>query len=168
MAPSTAVPMPSRTVRGGRHGSTRKGPGPTPHIASVWANAHQEWAGAHAPDAPRLAEVARRLLRPELLLGDVEEAADPERAVDQEPAQLGSGALGPPLQQVVAYPGHDEQIVEAAVDHLLEPVRHHEVVGFRNRLQHVLVHVVVEREHLLVERLPRVVLLEHALRRGGW
>ena len=44
-------------------------------------------------------------------------------------------------------------------------IRHHEVVALRHRLEHVAVQVVVEREHLLVERLPRVVLLEDAV--GG-
>ena len=89
----------------------------------------------------------------------------PTRAVDQEAAHLGGRAQRAPLQQVIDDALHDQQVVEAAVDHLLQAIRHHEVVALRHRLEHVAVQVVVEREHLLVERLPRVVLLEDAL--GG-
>jgi cellulose synthase/poly-beta-1,6-N-acetylglucosamine synthase-like glycosyltransferase len=68
---------------------------------------------------------------------------------------------------IINHTFQDQDVVASAVDHLLQPVGHHEVVALGHRLQHVLVHIVVEAEHLLVERLPRVVLLEDALGRLG-
>src|SRR5262249_7844760 len=44
----------------------------------------QVWPRSQSPLAERLAEIDLGLLQPELLLGDVPEPAEPERAVDEE------------------------------------------------------------------------------------
>ncbi len=78
----------------------------------------------------------------------------PKRAIDQEAAQFGAEPLPVPLQEVVRELRHHVDVVEPVADHLLEQVGHDEVVALGDGLEHELVDVVVEVEHLLVVRLP--------------
>src|SRR5881409_1495449 len=60
MAPSTALPIPSRTVSGSRSGKTRYGPGPEPQTASVCPKSSrlfsisQYFAASNSPPMPRV------------------------------------------------------------------------------------------------------------------
>src|SRR5438552_2257823 len=66
MAPSTALPIPSRTVRGSSNGKTRYGPGPEPQTASVCPKSSrlfsisQYFAASNSPPMPRVLLIRNR------------------------------------------------------------------------------------------------------------
>src|SRR5882724_3727227 len=123
-------------------------------------------AGAHAPDPQRLPEVFSALLESPVF-GRVEEAADAGRAVDQETGELAARSAPLALQQAVDHTRHEVDVFETVRDHDLEGLGHDQAVDLRDRLQDVPVGPPVELEHLLVESLPRVVVLVVARRARG-
>src|SRR6266542_1445206 len=128
---------------------------------------HQVGAGPDTPLAERLSEVGPLGLEGEFLLRDVEEAPHAQGRVDQETAHLDRRALQLPLQHLVHEALRHVQVGEGVVDHLLDDVGRDRVVRLRRRLEDALVEAVVEREDLLVELLPRVVLLDVVVRRSS-
>ena len=132
----------------------------------------EERTRADAVEAESLAEVFTALLDA-LVLRDVEQAADADRAVEQEAPELAHGAVELALEEAVHHARHEPDVVEAVRDHHLHAIGHDGVVPLRHRLEHVAVEPAVELEHLLVEVLPGVVLLVRRVglrergRRGG-
>src|SRR5213596_1853893 len=115
-------------------------------------------AGPCAPDAKRLAEVLAALLDLPVLRS-VEEPADAEGAVYQEPPDFTPRPPPLALEQVIDRARDEPDVVEAAGDQQLEGLRHDLVVDLRCRFQEVPVEPPVELEHPLVERLPGIVVL---------
>src|SRR5437879_4321702 len=114
--------------------------------------------GAGAPDPEGLAHIGRRPRLDTEARRGVDEAAEPEDRVDDKAAQLLAHVVEPPLEPRARDPA-DRPDVGGHVRHRpLGPVGHHRVVGPRDRLDDMRVQAVVEREGLLVETLPRVVL----------
>ena len=153
MAPSTPLPIPSRTVIGGISGKIRNGPGGNPHLPSVWPKStlvlkspNSCLAMSKSPPMPRVLLIRKR----------------PSSA--KKPFQFHCRMLFTSF-------GTTRMLSKPLPDHLLEHVGHEEVVALgATGLSEVLVEVVVEREHLLVELLPGVLLLdllEVGLRLGG-
>src|SRR3989441_4959364 len=113
--------------------------------------------GRDAPEAERLTEVFLARAEP----GDlarVEQPAETERAVEHEPGDFAQRAFPLSLEEAVDEPWHPRDVVDGVTDHDLRLLGHDSAVAAGDRLQRVLVHVVVEREHLFVERLPGIVL----------
>src|SRR5262249_45025646 len=107
------------------------------------------------PEAERLTEVFLAGFEPGALPGG-EQPADTEGAVEHKPGDFAQRAFPLPLEQAVDEPRHPRDIVDCVAEHDLHLLGHDRTVAAGDRLQRVLVHVVVEREHLLVERLPRI------------
>src|SRR3989454_2822333 len=113
---------------------------------------------SRAPDGQRLPEVLAALLDLPVLRG-VEQPADAEGAVDEEPRDFAPGATPLALEQAVGRTLDEPDVVEAVRDQHLKGLRHDLVIDLRGRLQEVAVESPVELEHPLVERLPGIVLL---------
>ena len=94
-----------------------------------------------------------------VVLGRIEQAADPGGAVDEEPAQLPARPAPLALEQAIHEARHEVDVVKAVGDEHLKRLRYDEHVGARHRLEHPAIDAAVEVEHLLVERFPGVVLL---------
>src|SRR2546422_7251022 len=114
--------------------------------------------GRDAPEAERLTEVFLARAEPGALAG-VEQPAETERAVEHEPGDCAQRAFPLSLEEAVDEPWHPRDVVDGVTDHDLRLLGHDSAVAAGDRLQRVLVHVVVEREHLFVERLPGIVLV---------
>src|SRR5690349_14845957 len=115
-------------------------------------------ARRHPPEPERLPEILPALLDAIVLRG-VEQATDPERAVDQEPRHLACRSEEFPLKEAVDHPGHEGDVIEAVADHHFEGFRHDYVVNLRDRLQDQAIGLPIELENLLVESLPGIVVL---------
>ena len=99
-------------------------------------------------------------------MGGIEQAADAGRAVDEEARELAAGAAPLALEQTVDEARHEIDVGEAVADEHLPRLRHDDPVAARDRLQHEPVEITVEREHLLVEGLPGIVVLFQDVRIG--
>src|SRR5205823_6445835 len=80
-----------------------------------------------AVEAERLPEVLAALLDP-FHLRDVEEPADADGAVEDEPAELADGAVELALEEAVHHARHERDVVEAVRDHHLHAVGDDRVV----------------------------------------
>src|SRR2546425_5487970 len=120
---------------------------------------HQVAALLPAPHAERLPGVLVALLDAELILGDVSHARPSERGADEEARQLPAGAVQFALEHAVHESLRKADVVEAIMDDLLLSVPDDDVIALGRGLEHIHVQIiVVEREHRLVERLPRIVI----------
>src|SRR2546429_431940 len=99
---------------------------------------------------------------------EVEAAGNPDRRVHAETSELTARPAKTPLQEVVHQALRHSEVVESAVESTLADVGKDLPPAGRDGLQHVAVEdVVVEEEHLLVEPLPRVVVVGDVLLRVG-
>jgi hypothetical protein len=98
---------------------------------------------------------------------DVEESHDAGGRVHDEADHLAAGRAHAELEQVVHEAARHLEVVERAAEAALRRVGEGLVPAGRDRPhQPAVEHVVIEEEHALVERLPGVVVLRHAVLGG--
>src|SRR5436309_2328912 len=98
----------------------------------------------------------------------VEEANDPDGRVHAEPRELAARPTNTPLQEIVHQALRHPEVVESAIESPLADVGKDLAPTGRDGLYQVAIEdVVVEEEHLLVEPLPRVVVVREVLLRVG-
>src|SRR6185503_17203402 len=159
-----AIPDERQDVAEGVHEAIDELADAVPYRQGLHERQHEVGTRPASPHAQRLAEVLTALLDAPEILRQIEEAANARGAVDQEAAELTAGAAPLALEQAVHEPRHEVDVVEAVADHHLKRLRHDHHVGACGGLEHPAVEAAIEREHLLVERLPGVVLLLERVR----
>src|SRR5213080_155392 len=143
-------------------------PDAVPNGEGLQRGKHQVGPGTETIDAEGLAGIGVALLDVELRPCDVEEADHPDRRVHAETSELTARPAKTPLQEAVHQALRHSEVVESAIESTLADVWKDLAPTGRDGLYQVAIEdVVVEREHLLVEPLPRVVVIGGLLLRVG-
>src|SRR5208283_3697040 len=90
---------------------------------------------------------------------EVDQAAQPKRAVDDKPACGRPGPPEPPLEQVVGENQRLVQVEHKVLEGIASPTRDHANIALRHRLDLDAVQEEVEAENLPIERLEGIVCL---------
>ncbi len=88
----------------------------------------------------------------------IEEPADAHRAVDQESSELDPSPMYFCLEDIVQQTRHEPDVMEKIADSDLHRIGQDEVIGLRDGLQGVLVHLPIELKHQGIERFPGIVV----------
>ena len=124
------------------------------------AGEHEVRPGAPAVHAEGLAGVGVAAVDVELRLRDIEEADHTDRGVHAEARDFATRAAEATLEKVVHQAPRHAEVVEGAIEPPLPDVGEGLVPSLGDRFQEVSVEdVVIEKEHLLVEVLPWVVVV---------